>query len=253
MGASGAVFGVTGAFIVAVLQNRDTLPRLFSQQTLSGMGLFVLYSLVQGFGRQGIDNAAHIGGLLGGCLAAFVLPERFNVERFSRTFVQRAAMTVGLVGALVAGGVALAPRAPLDLGAILASQEAVKQGMRKFEKGLHQLQQEWNDYQAGKFSEREADERSRTVLAPVFREIAADLSQVTLHPDDPRLPWVRDARRMSELFAEQLAMASVYNDATMKFEPADAARSATIDAELKQIIERLTRYKKEAEARTPPR
>lgn len=60
VGASGTVFGVTGAFLVAVAQNRSRLPKLFSQQTLSGMGLFIVYSLLQGFGTQGIDNAAHI-------------------------------------------------------------------------------------------------------------------------------------------------------------------------------------------------
>ena len=50
----------------------------------AGVGSFLVYSLLQGFAHAGIDNAAHIGGLLGGSLAAYLLPERFDLESFRR-------------------------------------------------------------------------------------------------------------------------------------------------------------------------
>ncbi len=92
VGASGAVFGITGAFLVGVFQHRDKLPKTFSKQTLSGLSFFILYALAQGFAKQGIDNAAHIGGLLGGCLLAFILPERFDPIHFAAT-VRRSALS----------------------------------------------------------------------------------------------------------------------------------------------------------------
>ncbi len=246
VGASGAVFGVTGALLVAVALNRDTLPKAFSQQTISGIGIFILYSLLQGFSLQGIDNAAHIGGLAGGCLAALILPQRFDPEKYRRLLSQRAGVTVAAVALLVIGGTLLAPQASLDQSRIMASQETVRRGLQKFDSGLQALQREANAVNSGTLSEQQADARSRTVMAPIFQDIADDLSQVVLHPNDPRGPFVQDVKRMSELLAEQLAMASVFDAATQKFEPADPARAEKIEAELKPVSERIVAFIKQA-------
>lgn len=83
VGASGAVFGVTGALLIAMWQHREQLPKTMGKQTFGSLGFFIFYALAQGFSKPGIDNAAHIGGLLAGCLLAYLLPERFDMEILS--------------------------------------------------------------------------------------------------------------------------------------------------------------------------
>lgn len=80
VGASGAVFGVLGALMLGVWRHRDRVPPSLAQHLLKMQGAFVLVTLVQGLLQPGIDNAAHLGGLLGGCLVAWQLVEVVEVE-----------------------------------------------------------------------------------------------------------------------------------------------------------------------------
>jgi len=241
VGASGAVFGITGALLVAVFQHRDKLPKSFSKQMISGIGFFVIYSLIQGFGRQGIDNAAHIGGLLGGCLAAFILPERFDMEHFKRTFASRAVAAMVAATVATVGLAAAAPKAVVDQARIFATAEFLERGLKGFQSALMVLQQDQNDMKSGRRSEREVDDRSRTVHAPAFRKVVADLSQATLRPGDRREPVLKDALRLSELLVEALGMDSVFVEGNPKPQPVNPARMAQLEAELKTVGERLTK------------
>ena len=63
-GASGAIFGVVGGLMWIVFMNRGRLGDLSSGQ-LAVMAFFTLYL---GFTSSGVDNAAHVGGLLVGIL-----------------------------------------------------------------------------------------------------------------------------------------------------------------------------------------
>lgn len=242
VGASGAVFGVTGALLVAVLQHRDKLPKTFSKQTISGLSFFILYALVQGVAKQGIDNAAHLGGLLGGCLAAFILPERFDMASFKSEFTKRAISALFIIGAATVSLAAMAPRATIDQARIVASNEILAQSLKRFDEGMKALQQEQIDIKAGKLSEQDADERSRIVHAPVFRQVADELSKVVLRPGDRREQFSKDIQRMAELLSEGLAMESVFNEESKKFEPIDPERAAKIEAEINKITERTTNF-----------
>lgn len=68
-GASGAIFGVIGALFYVVLKNKGRLEDI----SLGRLGILILYVLYSGFTTPGIDNAAHIGGLLIGMLLAVLL------------------------------------------------------------------------------------------------------------------------------------------------------------------------------------
>lgn len=70
IGASGAVFGIYGALAMALVANRHLLPPTIAVRLRNGALLFIAYSLVNGFLHPQIDNAAHIGGLVAGALAA---------------------------------------------------------------------------------------------------------------------------------------------------------------------------------------
>lgn len=81
-GASGAVFGVIGALLWIVIRHKGRMGEI----TLKRMFLMLALSLYYGFTGTGIDNVAHVGGLLGGFLLAVVLyrkPDRAVVYRES--------------------------------------------------------------------------------------------------------------------------------------------------------------------------
>lgn len=68
-GASGAIFGLTGALLCLTILNRGHIAGITKQ----GMLLMIGLSLYNGFVSEGVDNLAHIGGLLSGFLCTFLL------------------------------------------------------------------------------------------------------------------------------------------------------------------------------------
>ncbi|WP_099467357.1 rhomboid family intramembrane serine protease [Konateibacter massiliensis] len=71
-GASGAIFGVIGALFYIVIVNKGRL----EDMTSARLGLLVIFTLYHGFSENGVDNAAHIGGLICGIILAILLYRR---------------------------------------------------------------------------------------------------------------------------------------------------------------------------------
>ena len=71
-GASGAIFGLMGGVLWIVFANRGRLG------TLSGRGMLIMVvlSLYFGFTSTGVDNLAHVGGLVCGFLTAILTYRR---------------------------------------------------------------------------------------------------------------------------------------------------------------------------------
>lgn len=65
VGASGSIFGVLGAFLAFLLRARDEAPSSVLRYWLPVL-LFVAYNLFAGATQPGVDNAAHVGGLIAG-------------------------------------------------------------------------------------------------------------------------------------------------------------------------------------------
>ena len=76
-GASGAIFGLMGALLYVVIANRGRLGRLSGR----GMLVMVVLSLYFGLTSTGVDNFAHIGGLVTGFLLAVLLYRRKHNNR----------------------------------------------------------------------------------------------------------------------------------------------------------------------------
>lgn len=74
-GASGAVFGIMGALLYVVAANRGKLGRL------SGRGMLIMVGLSLYFGltSTGVDNMAHIGGLITGFLLSVLLYRKHKI------------------------------------------------------------------------------------------------------------------------------------------------------------------------------
>ena len=78
-GASGAVFGLMGALLCAVIRKKGRIGRLNKK----GMLILAVFSIYVGLSEQGVDNAAHIGGLVCG----------FVLEALLGSFQRRASIT----------------------------------------------------------------------------------------------------------------------------------------------------------------
>ena len=67
-GASGAVFAIMGGMIYVIIRHRGKVADLTMRQML----VMAAFSLYFGFASEGVDNAAHAGGLLCGFVAAVI-------------------------------------------------------------------------------------------------------------------------------------------------------------------------------------
>ncbi len=95
-GASGAIFGMYGVFLAMLSTN--LIEQSARKTLLTSIAVFVVYNILNGFKPDsGIDNAAHIGGLVSGLLIGYALipslkkPEEHKLHSVS----------IGLVSVLV--------------------------------------------------------------------------------------------------------------------------------------------------------
>jgi membrane associated rhomboid family serine protease len=104
VGASGAIFGLAGALIAALKLGEFSVPRSALTGTLRSLGAFVVYSLLFGF-LPGIDNTAHIGGLVTGlivgALIALIAPQQDQAPRRLAVFL---VVILALAGGAIAAG-----------------------------------------------------------------------------------------------------------------------------------------------------
>jgi rhomboid protease GluP len=73
-GASGAIFGIAGAMLVAGYLHRELIPPRWGRALGRGILPFIVINLIFGFRVRGIDNWGHLGGLLTGMVLAALIP-----------------------------------------------------------------------------------------------------------------------------------------------------------------------------------
>jgi len=98
-GASGAIFGVYGALLAFLAVRRVDIPPSMLKSISSSALLFCLYSLVIGAAHPLIDNACHVGGLLGGLVSGVILARPFTPE--ARAVAQPAKLAVAVLVVLL--------------------------------------------------------------------------------------------------------------------------------------------------------
>jgi rhomboid protease GluP len=94
VGASGAIFGLLGTWLAFNLRRRQLS---LARSNVQGALLLIALNLAIGFSIPGIDNLAHVGGLVAGVLGGF------SVDGFGRRGVRTASRVVGLAGLFLAG------------------------------------------------------------------------------------------------------------------------------------------------------
>lgn len=77
VGASGAIFGLYGFFLATLLLK--VFPPDFGKAFLTSTLVFVGFNLLMGF-TGGIDNAAHIGGLVSGFVIGLIMSRQLKQQ-----------------------------------------------------------------------------------------------------------------------------------------------------------------------------
>ena len=106
-GASGALFGLFGVMAAFAFRYRNEIPATLSRGIRRQVIPLIVINLIFGFSVPGIDNAAHIGGLVTGMGLAFLIPYKRPQER-ATPLVWRALMVICL--AIIFGSIIMAFR-----------------------------------------------------------------------------------------------------------------------------------------------
>lgn len=202
-GASGAVFGVLTSVLVYALDPRNGVPLSVMREYRFSVLVFLGYSLAFGFMHANIDNAAHLGGVAGGAIAALAWPRPLDRPdsarsrvRFGATF---AAMAVALV--LIAG--------PLLARADARNEEGrMRALMPRFlpvEQGLDALAQETLILlQRRRLSPQEAAARF-TTLAGEWQALQKQVNEMRIPPSSRYSDLRTQLVRMTALRGDGLA------------------------------------------------
>jgi len=99
VGASGAIFGVLGAFIAFLMHQRAQLPAAIVRAHWVSTLVFIAYNLVAGAMQPNIDNAAHVGGLVSGFVLGWLLVRPLDKTLRARFPAWQTAASLVFVGA----------------------------------------------------------------------------------------------------------------------------------------------------------
>jgi rhomboid protease GluP len=148
-GASGAVFGLIGALGAFFYRYRDRLGT-WGRSRLINVVILVVLNLTFGFLYPGIDNMAHLGGLLAGIGLGWVLAPRYELDVVGMRLVDRNNWrhywpALALAGTLLVGGTVLTtlarrgdPENHVQLGYYALDQDAWDEAVAEFQQALAQ-------------------------------------------------------------------------------------------------------------------
>ena len=193
-GASGAIFGVYGALLVYLWSVRRQLSKHEFHWLFWGAMVFSAMSVGMGFAIPGIDNAAHIGGLVSGLLMACVLlPSACKPGAVLR--LTGAAATATWVLLMV-----LAIPAPTYRW---SEEQQARSEIRQFIGEERQISAEWESILAqGRANNSTFEQLAgqlETEVADKYDHTFEQLSALHLSPDAPSAQALDALRRYAEL------------------------------------------------------
>ncbi len=100
VGASGAIFGMYGVFLALLIAKAVSIPDESRKSLISSILFFIGYNLFFGLTREGIDNAAHVGGLVSGFVIGFLYVPSLKQTKYTRRVTIGIAVVI-LVAAFV--------------------------------------------------------------------------------------------------------------------------------------------------------
>jgi membrane associated rhomboid family serine protease len=238
VGASGAIFGLFGAFLAFLSRQRHQIPTTILRKHWISTSVFVLFNLINGAIQPGIDNAAHVGGLLSGFVLGFILArplERENREHFPREQSLAAA-------AFVAALVAAAAWQVKGIGSQLTIPEQYFRRHSAYVSGEAQNLQLWNALAqragAGSISGAELGQRFEQEILPFWR---TQNDQLQKENETLKGPSREYALLVADFVKLRYDWASALVDATKNNDSSRAAEAVKLMAKTIAVSARLER------------
>ena len=187
VGASGAILGILGALLAAQLRGRESFPGNIVRPLRNTTLVFLGWTLYSGFTSEGIDNAAHFGGLGTGFLMGLIMARPITGQHsYTRRDAQALLQVVPVAVLFLAGGIWCAQRATGSLvgeGLYWHTVHWLKGGEHaanaKFNAALTLAKSDKNSLALAKSVESD--------VLPFWREASDRLSAIHLRSDSPNL------------------------------------------------------------------
>ncbi len=223
-GASGAIFGIYGALLVFLWRERQALPVVEFRWLFRAALLFTAVSIALGLFVPGIDNSAHIGGLLAGSLFALLLGQPVM------QLVTWSPWPRLVAGCTLAGTCALLIVRLPEPGYVWHEEAAAREEIREFFERELRIQQSWQDIlrqdKATGDDLESLAQRIEAEIADPYGVSAEQLSQLDIDSPIPSALQVEALRRYSETRRDtsQALAQKLRNQA--RFGPTGSPRSA---------------------------
>ena len=242
IGASGAVFGVLGAALLALWRNRDHLYGVSIRNVLIGQGVFLVYALGQGFIKDGIDNAAHMGGLLAGCLLAWFLVAKID-EQTSAGKRQKAAVAGAAFCALAIVALVVSTPAPT------VHHRQIFEVQAEFNRLLPELLASEKNFQADLVSvrkksmtEAQFNQAIETTYLPARKKIKVALAAFVIPDNDTAGAGMRDIKHANDLMVKMLQLRVDSAHAPADETAAYQTRIKAAATELSEVVGRINQH-----------
>ncbi len=249
VGASGAVFGVLGALLVVVQRRRRLLPGSSLKSLVVTQGIFIAYMLAQGFAQQGIDNAAHGGGLMAGVAMAWLLRGTLDASNPLQRHARQGLAAAG-VGFVVLALVLTTPPPPINHREGFALVEKLGRVLPQVQAAEKALQQDARALKDGKISNTQMIDAMAARHIPAYRQAGAALATLELPANNPRSAALADALLANRLLTEMMEL-EVRKARGASDQEALRQRLAELSAQFKVVTQRIQARAPKKPASTP--
>lgn len=174
-GASGAVFGVSGALLGLTVFRRDSIPKAVLNHLRNSLGIFLAYNIFYGLKATGIDHAAHAGGFAAGLLCGLIQNQPLSTKML-RHRIRRNLLTAAIGALALITTVAVLPAAPLN------SANELQRFIRVEDHALRSFERLVEDEAEGRISAGECADAIDTKILPPWGEVKNRIKQLSMMP-----------------------------------------------------------------------
>jgi rhomboid protease GluP len=235
-GASGAIFGIFGGLLAFVANPRNGVPAAIMNEQRNNVLFFAMYNLAFGFAHSGIDNAAHVGGLVGGFLSGLLLARPLRKE--SRSSFGVGQLALGLIGSAVL--LALMSWPLVRPSEQVHARQQFQLALLHFGPQERQVNSEvngaWKKANSNELSPQGYASLLMRDAVPVWERLHEEVSAPKLAPNDSQFALQQLLKRYTEgrLRTVRLIAQGILNNDNALMEQAQAAR-ADADEALEQL------------------
>jgi membrane associated rhomboid family serine protease len=248
IGASGAIFGIFGAFLAFLAHRQTRVPAAVFRAHWFSTLAFVLFNLISGALQPGIDNGAHVGGLLAGFILGWVLARPLESRPQPLPSLRQALAAGLLVAAAAVGGM-------WEAGGVGAQfpplQQYIQSHIWYFDGETRDLmlwQQLAADEQMGLISDAALADEFKNNIVPFWQSADARLSKESLPPEQREVGGL-----VREFVRIRVAWAQAVVDAVSNNSQESTQKAQQLSQQASLLIARLTRLSLlEAAARRAP-